>query len=231
MGFDISRFTPGENRLARRRELFRLFQIDLVLDIGANTGQFAFELRSDIGYTGRIISFEPMRREFDELEKRAKGDPRWETKNYAIGDSDEEATIHVAGNSLSSSLLPMKDAHLDAAPNSKYVGDETINVRKLDSVFDDLHKGEKSVFLKIDTQGFESRVLQGAERSLESIDTIQLEMSLVPVYENEVLFTELLAGMIGRGFYLASIDEVFSNPKTGELLQVDGLFHRGADQR
>lgn len=226
-GFDLSRFKPSESRLARRRELLGLFRIDLVLDVGANTGQFALELRSDIDYSGRIVSFEPMKAEYSELERNAKDDPLWETHNHALGERDESTTINIAGNSLSSSLLEMKQAHIDAAPESRYVGEETIDVRRLDSIFENVRKGGKYIFLKIDTQGFESRVLRGAENSLAAIDTVQLEMSLVSVYDSEMLFPEMMALMTGKGYYLVSIDEVFSNMKTGQLLQVDCLFHRG----
>ncbi|MGH9949825.1 MAG: FkbM family methyltransferase [Pyrinomonadaceae bacterium] len=228
-GFDLSRFTPELNSLARRRELFRMYKIDLVLDVGANTGQFAAELRSDIGYRGRMVSFEPMSREYDELDKSANDDPLWETRNFALGDADETASIHVAENSLSSSLLEMKQAHIDAAPESKYTTDESIEVRRLDSIFADIHRDEKNILLKIDTQGFESRVLRGAENSLRSINTLQLEMSVVPVYESEMLFSEMIAFVGEKGFYLARLDEVFTDPKTGQLLQVDGFFHRSVD--
>lgn len=226
MGFDVSRFVPGTNTLARRRDLFRQFDIDLVLDVGANTGQFVQELRSDIGYAGRVVSFEPLADEFAELTKKANGDALWETRNCALGDTDGTAMIHVAANSLSSSLLEMKEAHLNAAAESKYIDLAKIDVCTLDSIFSSVHHDEREVFLKIDTQGFESRVLKGAERSLNSIDTIQLEMSVVPVYDSETLFTDLYAYMTGLGYYLVSITEVFWDERTGELLQVDGLFRK-----
>jgi FkbM family methyltransferase len=110
--------------LARRRRILQFYEIDTVLDIGANSGHFARELREDIGYTNRILSFEPLSQVFKILEKTAKDDPMWEVYNYAIGDAEEKREINIAGNSLSISLLNILPTHLASAPDSKYVGKE-----------------------------------------------------------------------------------------------------------
>ncbi|MFL6466694.1 MAG: FkbM family methyltransferase [Pyrinomonadaceae bacterium] len=225
-GFDVSRFVPGSNAVARKHRLISQFNIDLLLDVGANTGQFVEEMRRDLGYSGRVVSFEPLPNVFAELNKNAKGDLLWETRNCALGDAGGTAVINVAGNSVSSSLLEMKETHLNAAPSSKYIDSVKIEVCTLDSIFESLHQGEKEIFLKIDTQGFESRVLNGAEMSLPLINTVQLEMSVVPVYESEVLFIDLYSRMTRLGYYLISIAEVFWDDRTGELLQIDGLFRK-----
>ena len=225
-GFDVARYEPQLHAGARRERLFSLFRIDLVLDVGANTGQYANYLRGDAGYKGRIVSFEPLKTEFGELARAAADETGWETFNFALGEREYETEINIAGNSYSSSLLPMERSHVDAAPESAYVGRETIRVKTLDSVFGEIHNGEKSVLLKIDTQGFEKAVLDGAVRSLEVIDTLQLEMSLVPVYEGGPLFEEIYSFVLGKGYKLAAVEEVFWNQNTGQLLQIDGIFHR-----
>jgi FkbM family methyltransferase len=196
------------------------------LDIGANSGQFARELRQDIGYIGRIVSFEPLGEAFKSMQAHANGDPRWETFNFALGDVEEKREINIAGNSLSSSFLDILPSHLIAAPESKYIGKEVIEVRRLDSIFDLVCKNAKNIYMKIDTQGFESKVLKGAAMSLQRIDTIQMEMSLVPLYGTELLFDEMCIVMREKGYTLVAIENGFSVPDTGQLLQIDGIFRR-----
>jgi len=226
IGYDISRFTPSTHPLARRRQLLRSFAIDTVLDIGANTGQFARELRHDLGYTGRIISFEPQSKIFEALKANAEGDSAWKVYNWAVGEAAGEAEINISVDPLSSSLLGVMPAFLKSAPNAKYVGKEVIQVKPLDSFFSDYCTAENNVYLKIDTQGFESKVLKGAERSLPRIDTVQMEMSLVPLYQDELLFHDMCTLMAGKGYTLVSLEEVFADSRSGQLMQVDGIFHR-----
>lgn len=229
IGYDFSRFAPTSHPLARRKQLFTSYKIDTVLDIGANIGQFAQELRNDIGFADRILSFEPLSSAFELLKATAKAtaDPAWEVFNIAIGDTEAKQEINVAGNSYSSSFLNMLPAHEKSAPNSKYIGKELIEIKTLDSLFGDLCKTAKNVYMKIDTQGFESKVLSGAERSLAHINTIQMEMSLVPLYESELLFNDMCALMGRKGYSLVALENGFSDPASGQLLQVDGIFHRG----
>lgn len=226
VGYDISRFTPTSHPIARRKQIFESYEIDTVLDIGANSGQFAQELRGDTGYTKRILSFEPLSTAFKLLKENAKADPVWEVFNCAIGDTEEKREINIAGNSYSSSLLNMLPSHLKSAPNSKYIAKELIEIKTLDSLFGDLCKSAKNVYMKIDTQGFESKVLNGAEKSLAHINTIQMEMSLIPLYDNELLFNEMCILMSQKGYTLVAIENGFSDPASGQLLQVDGIFHR-----
>jgi FkbM family methyltransferase len=225
-GYDISKFAHTSHPLARRQRLLQHYQIDTVLDIGANSGQFARELREDIGYTQHILSFEPLSQVFKSLEKNAKDDQAWDVFNYAIGDAEEKREINIAENSLSSSLLNILPSHLESAPDSRYIGKEVIEIRTLDAVFDGLCKSAKNIYMKIDAQGFEDRVLKGAENSLARINTVQVEMSLVPLYDGELLFTEMCMLMRAKGYTLVAIEDGFSDPASGQLLQIDGIFHR-----
>jgi FkbM family methyltransferase len=226
LGYDVQAYSPRTNPLARRKKLLESYDIDVVLDIGANTGQFARQIRGDLNYLHRIISFEPLSSAYRQLEAHAAADPLWSTHNFALGDAVGKCRINISGNSYSSSLLNMLSAHARAAPESMYSGDEEIEVRTLDSVFDGLCPEKKNIYLKMDTQGFESRVIRGAEKSLAHINTVQMEMSLVPLYEGELLFNDLYQLMIEKGYVLVSIEPGFSDPATGQLLQVDGTFHR-----
>lgn len=224
-GFDIIRFEPRSHPLARRKQMLESYNIDVVLDIGANVGQFALQIR-DIGYTNKIVSFEPMTSAFKLLKAKAKPDPDWEIFNFALGDAEDKQEINISRNSYSSSLLDMLPAHLESAPESKYIGKEIIEIKKLDTIFSDLCNPSNKVYMKIDTQGFEDKVLKGAENSLRHIHTVQMEMSLVPLYEGAFLFNEVFALMSEKGYTLVAVEPGFSDPDSGQLLQVDGIFHR-----
>lgn len=226
MGYDISRHDPALHPLARRKMLLESYGIDVVLDVGANTGQFAKQMRNDIDFFGRIISFEPLSSAFELLRENARADPQWQVINCALGETETKAEINVAGNSYSSSLLNMLSAHVEAAPESRYVARETIEVRSLDSMMDGLCSNGDRIFLKIDTQGYECRVIRGAEKSLARIGTIQLELSLIPLYEGELTFAEMHSLLSEKGFCLVSIEPGFSDPASGQMLQVDGIYHR-----
>jgi FkbM family methyltransferase len=223
---EVSKNTPENHPMLRIKKLMAHHQINVVLDIGANAGQFAETLRKELGYAHKIISFEPLSTAFALLQKNAKADPLWDVFNFALGDQEQDSTLNIAGNSYSSSLLAMLPAHSDAAPESVYAGTETIKIKKLDTLFNSLCPSGAKVFIKIDTQGFEENVLKGAAGSLPKIDLIQMEMSLTPLYQGEKLFDELHLLMKNKGFRLVDILPGFSDPVTGQLLQADGVFQR-----
>ena len=225
-GLDINRYNAIESPLLRRKRLFEHFEISKLIDVGANTGQFATEMRKDLGFRGEIHSFEPLSSAYATLMQQAKQDPDWFSYNFALGDMPGEESINVSANLQSSSMLAMLPAHLEAAPESEYTGTETIQIKTLDSVFDDIYSPGDKIYLKVDTQGYESKVIAGAANSLDRICTIQLELALTPLYEDEALFIDVLQAMQEKGFELASLETGYANEETGQLLQVDGIFHR-----
>jgi len=228
MGIDAHRFSPEYSDLARRRRLLRHFAITTVLDVGANTGQFARELREDLGFEGEIVSFEPLAAAFAQLQTACRGDPGWTAVHCALGAEPGLRIINVAANSCSSSLLDMLPSHRRAARDSDYVGEEHVEVRTLDSLFDGLFPAPAAgaFYLKIDTQGFEREVLRGAQNTLARIGTIQVELSLVPLYRDAPLFIDMCELLRAQSYALVSLEPGFTDLETGQLLQVDGIFHR-----
>lgn len=209
-------------------DLMRRYGIDLIFDVGANAGQYARKLKKR-GYRGRIVSFEPLPDAFAELDRNRWGFGDWQAAHYALGDEDAEATLHVAGNSQSSSLQPMHDNHVAAAPQSRYVRDCRVPVRRLDSVFGQFRRDNERCGLKIDVQGHEQQVLDGADGCLESIDLVELELSMVTLYDGQLLWQEMIDLMGSLGFELATITPGFSDPRTGVMLQADGVFVRQSE--
>jgi FkbM family methyltransferase len=221
-------FVVHRHPAVRRQALLDRHGVDLVLDVGAARGQYARELRH-FGYRGRIASFEPLAAAFASLEQASAGDPAWSVHPFALGDVGGAATIHVASNSDSSSLLPMAAAHVTAAPHVGYVAEESVQVRRLDDVAPDLLDERTTPFLKIDTQGFEQHVLRGGAATLDRCAGLQLELSFVPLYDGGLLADEAISFAYAQGFRLVAIEPGFTDPR-GEMLQADGVFFRtGAD--
>lgn len=198
---------------------------DLLLDVGANIGQFTHGVRNS-GFDRRIISFEPLPQAHQQLMLAAQHDPGWSVyQRCALGNQLGETDLYIAGNSVSSSLLPMLETHRQAAPRSAFVGQTRTPVITLDSIFDQICKPSDRVFLKIDTQGYERQVLEGAQQSLPRIRGVQLELSTVPLYQSQELYDFFFRWFSERGFSLWAITPGFYHPD-GRLLQFDGIFMR-----
>jgi FkbM family methyltransferase len=202
-------------------------KIGLLLDVGANVGQFASEARYQ-GYSGRIVSFEPLSKAHRELNAKASKDQAWIIhERCALGSAPGEAEINVSRNFQSSSLRSMLAACQKAAPDAVYFAKERIQVITLDSIFKTYRRDGENVYLKIDTQGYEKEVLDGAKESIKHIKAIQLELSVVPLYESQSLYEYFFQFLREQGFELwALMPDFFSDPKTGRLLQFDGIFTR-----
>ncbi len=223
IGIDVTKYPSSD--LNRRISLFNHFKVNKVLDVGANVGQYSKKIR-EIGFKGEIRSFEPLTSAYKELEKVSLKDDKWKIYNFALGDKEEFAEINISKNSYSSSLLDITPAHIQGAPNSVYESKETISVKTLNSIFDELVNYQEVVFLKMDVQGFEEHVLRGANEVLDKIKGIQIEMSLTELYKGEILFREVIDLLESFGFNLYSLENGFYDEKSGRLLQVDGLFFR-----
>lgn len=202
------------------------FRIDLVLDIGANTGQFAQELLSQ-GFKGDIHSLEPLPDAHRTLAAAAAKHANWKVlEPMAAGRDERLVEISVAGNSYSSSILEMLDRHIAAAPDSAPTGKIKVQQRPLDLMFAGVLDRPRSALLKIDTQGYEFPILQGAPHCLARVSLVLLELSLQPLYRNQMMWLDLIDHMKGHGFDLWSVQPEFCDPRTGQLLQVNGLFFR-----
>lgn len=223
-GADIIRY-PGRHPGARRVHLLNHYGVTVVIDVGANDGGYARELR-EFGYRGRIVSFEPLGDVYHRLSEAASRDDHWVAIRSAVGDTTGRVVMNVAGNSTSSSVLPMLETHEKCAPSSEYVGTEDVPIVRLDDVWSDHTNASDVTFLKVDTQGFERQVLDGALQSLPYFMGIQLELSFVPLYEGAMLFPEAMERLTSTSFDLVSLEPGFSDPASGRMLQADGVFMR-----
>ena len=222
VGWEIRRYELAE--MAQLKHYLDVHCIQCVLDIGANIGQFATELRTT-GYKGRIVSFEPQSDAYARLTATAANDAEWTVApRGAVGSAAGEIEMNISDNSVSSSALPILDQHTDSAPSSRYVRTEKAPVTRLDDC--DLFDRKVPTFLKIDTQGFEQHVLDGAPDTLKTVRGVQMEMSLAPLYDGQADFLALMSQMKALGFDVWSINPGFADAKTGRLLQADATFFR-----
>lgn len=226
LGVDLVRYSHTSHPAARKMHFMNATDINLVLDVGANIGQYAFEIRS-AGYTGKIVSFEPLSEAYVVLDSKVKKDINWSAYNIAMGDEDGSADINISQNLHSSSFLNMLSKHCAVAPESKYLNKEQVTIKKVDSIIDDISRLEDRIFLKIDAQGFEKKVLNGAMGSFDRIEMILIEVALVPLYEGETLFFEMNDFLYKFGYCLVAIDPPeFVDPVTGEILQVNATYRK-----
>jgi FkbM family methyltransferase len=216
-GRDFVRYPP--------KHYFDTFKIDCVLDVGANVGQYALHIRS-LGFRGRIESFEPLGSVSEKLRSKASQDRegKWKVHNYALGAAPATETINVSTHSTASSFREL--AANEHAVDLTTVGQETVKIVRLDSIFSDLCNPSENVCLKIDTQGFEMQVLEGAGSRLSDLKLIQLEASLVPQYQGESLIEDLIAYLRSRSFVPIWITNGYARKPSLQLYQADVIFAR-----
>ena len=220
-GWDVRRVEQfGEPNLA---DFLRFQAIDLVIDVGANEGQFAIDLR-EAGYAGEIVSFEPIASVFAKLAANCARDRHWTARHLALGDRVGTGKLAVTAHTVFSSMKPQAKRLRDWHPGTAVIGSETVDIATLDQIFP--HFAGCKVLLKIDTQGFEQQVLAGATASLPKIAAVQLELPVVHFYENVWSFADAIAFMERAGFAIAQLRPVVYLPGTGSLGEIDCVFRR-----
>ena len=172
-------------------------------------------------FEGKILSFEPILSVHKKLLKNSNKDDEWEVyKPVALGNQNIDNFINISKNSVSSSILDISDEHVENAPDSIFVEKQSIQERKLDDIFPELNLKEKNLFLKIDTQGYEFKVIQGAEKIAKRIlKGILVEVSLSQLYEGQKDWLDVIDFIKSKGFSLWSIDEVFQTKKMEKLFR------------
>ena len=215
-GLSRSNQTPAQS-LAK---LIVEMKAPVLLDVGANVGQFGIDIRNS-GFTGKIISFEPVNSLFEKLKETSFKFQPWDTINKALGAHIHKSEINVSKNSgLSSSLLEISQSHLEAFPGSYTDFREVVDISTLDFEVDFLQLDLSETILKIDVQGFESKVIEGGKNSIPHIKYILLELSLMQLYYSEETFLTVLNLLHDLGHEVIDIHRGICS-RTGSLLQVD----------
>ena len=164
------------------------FSFETVIDVGANTGQFATILNRH-GFTGKVYSVEPSSEAYNKLLLNSRKSNNWHIlPRCALGKEEGIATLNISKNSYSSSLLQILPKHTSAAPDSQFIKEESVTMQTLDAVFNNSKFLRRSCFLKIDVQGFEEEVLAGGIELMKKIGGIKIELSLSKLYEGQSSF-------------------------------------------
>jgi FkbM family methyltransferase len=216
------RFSPAE----RRVRLLKAYGIDLVIDVGANAGQYAAALRA-AGYRGRIVSFEPVSEPYGRLATASGADKAWECQRLALDRGRGTARVNVSEDTRNSSVLSVGDRHLRAVPDSRPVGVESASMARLDAIWSDAARGARRPYLKMDVQGYELEVLHGSTGVLDVISLVEVELSLFAVYDAGPLFQDVFRFLRRHDFVPIAFEGVLDDAGTGEMLQADGIFRRG----
>jgi len=202
-----------------------------VIDVDANMGQFATELRNS-GYAGRIISFEPVMACYQHLLTIA--DNQWQVENYALGDTNATENIHISITSDLSSILPANDYETSYySEKIDAVDTQSIQIKKLDDIISALVNNveKRTIFLKIDTQGYDDRVMLGAANTLKHVIGSQTEVSCKAIYQDTPPVHETLKHLADSGFTIAGIFPISHDKNTLRMIEFDCVLIREASHK
>lgn len=199
------------------------FGINCVLDVGANTGGYAQLLRR-VGYRGQIVSFEPNPDAFLPMSKIFRDDPHWNGFQLALGSARKSAGFHVGISDNESSFLERSTEDWIARVDE-------VEVMRLDSLFTEIVKPlvHPRVLLKLDTQGYDLEVIEGAKTCLEQIIALQSEISVKPLYQQMPHYTDALALYESLGYSLMHLAPVLRGKKHGNIVEYDAVMARLPD--
>lgn len=229
MGLYLQYYNPSNSETALISYLLNKYDIKTIIDIGANEGQFALKLINNNNYSNKIISFEPVSSAYQALLKNSKIKQEWIAINSAVGDIEGILPINVSLNSVSSSLRKVKSHTIEAESGTAILKTETVPINTLDNLLKQV-KWEKDIWLKIDVQGFEREVIRGANETLKIARVVQIELAVIPSYEQSPYLEEIIAELRTFGFTLYSIMSGFRNYDTGQMFEVEGFFIREYDK-
>lgn len=206
-----------------RDVLLRRHGITVVADAGGNIGQYGDRLRR-LGFTGRIVSFEPSSEAYALLERRAAGDPNWETMRMAVGDEDGTAAFNIASETVCNSFRPMNDQFANEVPGVALATQEMVEVRRLDTVLLPSLPAA-GIWVKFDVEGHELAAIEGARGVIERAAVVEVELATEALYEGEPLFFDVAPVLYDMGLRLTGVASAYQNP-AGRTLRFDGVFDR-----
>jgi len=200
---------------AHLHKIFTNFDVDCVLDVGANNGGYARFLRHEVGYDGLILSFEPIAQMVDECRRLGSSDPRWQVFPYALGSENCEKEINVAAYPQFSSFLQQADSVPSAFENLiRTTSQQRVEVRRLDEILPDLiaQFDYRRPYLKIDTQGFDLAVIEGAGHFLRTMVAAQTELSFRPIYNSMPSWRTVLNTLEASHFSISNMFAINADP-------------------
>jgi FkbM family methyltransferase len=227
LGIQLHKIPNKEQVYSYRKSVIQWLvemNIQTVLDIGANTGQFV-ESIYDLLPNANIYSFEPLPECYEELTSKFSDNPQFKAFNFALGNANSETTIYRNDYSPSSSLLPMADLHKESYPFTKNETPTCVKIQRLDNTRE-LIDIKLPMLIKVDVQGFEDQVIEGGIQTFSEASVIIIEMSMEELYKGQVLFDGIYQRLKNLGFlYHGNYSQSYCKD-SNRILHVDGIFIR-----
>jgi FkbM family methyltransferase len=224
-GYSIVPYDEYENKLEKVRYNWLINQnINTILDIGASFGQYARKARKRFP-GAHIISFEALPDSFQKLNETFKEDKNFQCFNLALSNFTGKTVFRKSSNSGASSLLEMDDLHKTNYKESKDIVEIEVKCDTLDNILKG-QKLQKNILMKLDVQGAEKMVLEGAKETLKNVQVIFSEVNFNTLYKGNVLFNDLVQFLYEQGFRVEGIENVSQSLIDGTFLQADVFFKR-----
>jgi FkbM family methyltransferase len=222
----IKKKWPSFSLIEKFRELLYLKElldelgITLVIDVGANEGQFGLDLKK-IGYKGNLISFEPGQSAFQALKKNVSKYNKWSCYQYALGEEEKRAELFVSPNTKLSSFFKSDFV------NENIGHTEVVKIMRLDNIIGSITSdpGKERILLKMDTQGYDLKVFSGARGILNNVKGLLSELSVRPLYKNTTSYKEALKIYEEEGFKLCNLSVVAKN-EDKEIIELNCLMRK-----
>ena len=227
LGYDLVQYPSSETYGEHIKALLTTLDIDLVLDVGAHQGEYAFFLR-EVGYSGRIISFEPVALNFAVIARHCGHDRSWQVHNLALGSEDADRSMNVMSNSFLNSFLAPSEFGARSVDGNDIKSIEKVTVRRLDGLFDQMLNaaGAHNVFLKMDTQGWDLEVLRGADACISRIGAVQSEVPLKAIYKGMPSFMAVITECDRLGFEITGMFPVSRDTNNLAIVEFDCVMTR-----
>ena len=206
-GFDIVKIKNQHGSFEQHlKQIFLYKNIECVIDVGANSGQYGKFLRS-LGFNGWIVSFEPVKLVYDKLVEAAKGDDKWLCYHLALGDKNETKVLNVYSSTVFSSFLEANEYSKKIWNSLENVTHQEVSVARLDDIFPEIYEKTacNNYYLKLDTQGYDLNVFHGGLASLTKVNALQTELSLIHVYKNMISPYEILNEFHAHDYFISGM--------------------------
>lgn len=222
-GYHLANSTKGKLMEFLMSDWVRSLNIDGVIDVGGNTGQFAQRVLS-VWPAIPMVSFEPDPEPFAQLIRLQQAHPSFRAENCALGREEGTKSFFRSGFSPTSSLMEPTEEQLKHFPQAQTSEVIEVQVSTLDRMLTShLHNAER-LLLKIDVQGFEKEVLLGASKTLERVSLIYVELTFVEYYQGQPLFDEVYRYLVGCGFEFRGVVGSLQAGENNEPTQIDAVF-------
>lgn len=225
-GVEVDRFPRTQTLAGLLHAILRDREIDTVVDVGANTGQFGRLVRS-IGHRGPLVSFEPLAEPAAVLRDTARRSPPWTVHELALGATAEHRAINVSKESMLSSFLPASTHYEELILDDTSTRPLEVRIDTLDAIAetDPLLRAARRILLKTDTQGFDAEVLKGAEATMPRVTALQIELAVRHIYEGVPDWLPFLGEIEAKGFVLSGLFPANTDRQL-RLVDIDAVFVR-----